>query len=254
MPKGKNKNTRKSAGMEVLSTPEKKAAGIKGAKVGLTTPSPTPTPVAATKGTLAAIPKLFDFTLGVDVEGYETVESDSVSDSTSSVVSAIFAVGGDSGGKEKEKEDSDDRSDDGSRFLGETMTEGWQEMAALCGKMTDAEEGRIVGFLLSVVSNACRMEPTQVVRLCCGLGDDCVALGMDKIEMEAREVCSFADSHAIMKSELDNKRQEVGDLEEDVKELKKTVTKLEGEVRFQRRMREEDRKKSGTKREGFMGP
>ena len=56
MPKGKNKNKRKSAGGEVLSTPEKKAAVIKREKVGLVTPSPTPTPVAARKGTLAAIP------------------------------------------------------------------------------------------------------------------------------------------------------------------------------------------------------
>ena len=254
MPKGRNKNKRKSAGGEVLSTPEKKAAGIKREKVGLATPSPTPTPVAARKGTLAAIPELFDFTLGGGVEGYETVESGSDSDSTSGVVSAIFTVGGGSGGKGKEKEDSDDGSDDGSRFLGETMREGWQEMAALCGKMTDAEEGRMVGFLLSVVSNVCRMEPTQVVRLCCGLGDDCAAVGMDKVELEAREVCSFADSHDIMKSELDDKRQEVGDLEEDVKELKKTVAKLEGEVRFQKKMREEDRKNSGTKREDFWGP
>ena len=62
MPKGKNKNKRKSAGGEVLSTPEKKAAGIKREKVGLATPSPTPTPVAARRGTLAAIPELFNFT------------------------------------------------------------------------------------------------------------------------------------------------------------------------------------------------
>ena len=103
--------------------------------------------MAARKGSLAAIPELFDFTLGGDVEGYETVESGSDSDSTSSVVSAIFAVGGDSGGKGKEKEDSDNGSDDRSRFLGETMREGWQEMAAFCGKMTDAEEGRMVGVL-----------------------------------------------------------------------------------------------------------
>ena len=135
------------------------------------------------------------------------------------------------------------------------MREGWQEMAALCGKMTDAEEGRMVGFLLSVVSNVCRMEPTEVVRLCCGLGDECVAVGMDKIEMEVREVCSFADSHDIMKSELDDKRQEVGDLEEDVKELKKTIVELEGEVGRQKRLREEDRKNSGTKRgEGLFEP
>ena len=166
MPKGRNKNKRKSASWEVLSTLEKKAAGIKREKVGLATPSPTPTLVAAGKGPLAAIPELFNFTLGGDVEGYETVESDSDSDSdsTSSVGSAIFAVGGDFGGKGKEKEDSDNGSDDGSRFLWETMREGWQEMAALCGKITDAEEGRIVGFLLSVVSNVCRIEPTQVVR------------------------------------------------------------------------------------------
>ena len=223
MPKGKNKNKRKIASGEVLSTLEKKATGIKREKVGLATPSPNPTLVVARKGTLAAIPELFDFTLGDDVEGYETVESDSDSDSTSSVVSAIFPVGGDFGRKGKEKEDSDDESDDGSRFLGETMTEGWQEMAALCGKMTDAEEGRMVGFLLSVVSKVCRMEPTQVVQLCCRLGDDCVAVGMDKVEMEAREVCSFADSHDIMRSERDDKRQEVGDLEENVKELRKKV-------------------------------
>ena len=82
----------------------------------------------------------------------------------------------------------------------------------------------------------------------CELGYDCVAVGMDKIEMEAREVCSLADNYDIMKSELDDKRQEVEDLEEDVKELKETVMKLEGEVMFQKRMREEDRKNSGTKR------
>ena len=147
MPKGKNKNTSKSAGGEILSMPEKKTAGIKRDTVGLATPSPTPTPVAARKGSLVAIPELFDFTLGGDVEGYETVESGSDLDSTSSVVSAIFAVGGDYEGKGKEKEDSDDGSDDRSHFLGETMREGWQEMAALCGKMTDAEEGHMVGFL-----------------------------------------------------------------------------------------------------------
>ena len=156
------------------------------------------------------------------------MESDSDSDSTSSVVSAVFAVSGDSERKGKEKADSFEGSDEGSRFLGETMREGWREMAALCGKMTDAEEGRMVGFLRSVVSNVCRMEPTEVVWLCCGLWDDCVAVGMDKIEMEAREVCSFADSHDITKSELDDKQQEVGDLEEDVKELEKKVEWLEG--------------------------
>ena len=67
--------------------------------MGLATPSPTPTPVAASTGILAAIPKLFDFTLGEQVERYETVKSDSDSDSTSSVVSSIFAVGGESGRK-----------------------------------------------------------------------------------------------------------------------------------------------------------
>ena len=128
--------------------------------MGLATPSPTLTPVAARKGTLAAIFELFHFTLGGHGEGYETVGSDLDLDSTSSVVSAIFAVDGDSVGKGKEKEDSEDGSDDESRFLGETMRAGWQEMAALCEKMIDAEEGRMVGFLLSVVSNVCRMEPT----------------------------------------------------------------------------------------------
>ena len=111
------------------------------------------------------------------MEGYETVESDSDSGSTLSVVSAIFAVSRDSGGKAKRKEDSDDESDYGSCFLRETMREGWQGMAALCGKMTDAEEGRVVGFPLSVVSNVCRMEPIQVVRLCCGLGIIVLLLG-----------------------------------------------------------------------------
>ena len=254
MMEGKNQNKRKSASGEVLSTLGKNAAGIERGKVGLATPSPTPTPVAARKGTLAAIPELFYFTLGGDVEGYETVEADSNSNSTSSVVSAIFAVGGDSGGKEKEKEESDDGSDVGVRFLGETMREGWQEMAALCGKMTDAEEGCMVGFLLSVVSNVCKMEPTQVVRLCCGLGDNCGAVGMDKIEMEAREVCSLANDYDIIKSELDDKRQEVGDVEEDVKELRKKVEWLDSQVRFQKKVREEDRKNSGTKREGFIRP
>ena len=42
-------------------------------------------------------------------------------------------------GEGKEKEDSDNGNKDRSRFLGETMREGWQEMATLCGKMSDAE-------------------------------------------------------------------------------------------------------------------
>ena len=50
------------------------------------------------------------------------------------------------------------------------------------------------------------MEPTQVVRLCWGLGDDCATVGMDKIEMEVREVCSLANNYNVMKSELDVKR------------------------------------------------
>ena len=45
-------------------------------------------------------------------------------------------------------------------------------MAMLCGKMTDAEEGRMVGFLLLVVSNICTMEQTLVVCLCWKLRDD----------------------------------------------------------------------------------
>ena len=134
------------------------------------------------------------------------------------------------------------------------MREGWQEMATLWGKMTDAEEGRMVGFLLSVVSNVCRMELTKVVRLCCGLGDDCVAVGMDKIEMQAREVCLLADDYEIIKSELDNKRQKVGDLEEDVKELRKTVGRLEKEVVWQKQLVKGARENSGMKRMGLGGP
>ena len=77
---------------------------------------------------------------------------------------------------------------------------------------------------------------------------------MDKIEREVIHVCLFADEYNFAKSELDNKRLEIGELEEDVKELKKKVKWLEGKVRFQMRVREEDRKNSGTKREGFMRP
>ena len=39
-----------------------------------------------------------------------------------------------------------------------------------------------------------------------------------------------------------------------MKELRKKVKWLEGQVRFRKRVREEDRNDSGTKREGFMGP
>ena len=39
-----------------------------------------------------------------------------------------------------------------------------------------------------------------------------------------------------------------------MKELKKKVEWLEGQKRYYMRLREEDRKNSGTKREGFMGP
>ena len=253
MPKGKNKSKRKSAGEQILSTPKKKAAGIKREKLGLASPSPTPTPVAARKGALAAIPELYGFTMVEKVQRYETVASDSDSDSTSSVISAVFPVGGNSGRKGKEKEDNDGGSDNKLRFLIDTMREGLQEMVALCGEITDAEEGGMVGFLLPVVSNFCRMEPTQVVHSCCGLGDDCVAVGKHTIEMEAREVCSLPDDYEIMKSELDNKRQEVGDLEEDVQELKQTIGRLEGDLRFEKRLREEGQKNSGTKRVRLYG-
>ena len=50
------------------------------------------------------------------------------------------------------------------------------------------------------------MEPTLVVWLCCGLGDDCAVVGMDKVEIEAREVYSLADDYDIMKSKLDDKK------------------------------------------------
>ena len=124
-------------------------------KSGLVTPFPTPTPVAAGKSTLAAIPELYCFTLCGDVEGYETVESNSNSNSTSRIVSAMFAVSGGSGRKKKEKEDSNDKSDDESRFLGENLREGRQEMAKLCRKMIDAKQGAWFGsyyrwFLTSV--------------------------------------------------------------------------------------------------------
>ena len=52
-------------------------------------------------------------------------------------------------------------------------------MAVFFEEITDAEEGRLVGFLVMVVLNVCRMEPTQVVQLCCGLGDECIAIGMN---------------------------------------------------------------------------
>ena len=41
----------------------------------------------------------------------------------------------------------------------------------------------------------------------------------------------------------------MGDLDGDVKQLKKTFYKLKGEMRFQRRLREEDKKNSSTSRE-----
>ena len=43
-------------------------------------------------------------------------------------------------------------------------------------------------------------------------------------------------------------------MEEDVKELRKKVEWLEGQKRYYVRLREEDRKNSGTKREGFREP
>ena len=73
MLKRKNRNKRKSAGVEGLSTTEKRATGIQREKVGLATPSPTPTPVGDRKGTMAAIPELYGFTMGGDVKGYETL-------------------------------------------------------------------------------------------------------------------------------------------------------------------------------------
>ena len=50
-----------------------------------------------------------------------------------------------------------------------------------------------------------------------------MAVGIDKIEQEAMDVCSFADEYDIAKSERDDKRQKVGDLEKDVKDLRKKV-------------------------------
>ena len=69
-------------------------------------------------------------------------------------------VGGNSGRKGKENERTDNGSHEELRFCGETMMEVWQEMAALYVEMIHVYEGCMVGFLLSVVSNICRMEPT----------------------------------------------------------------------------------------------
>ena len=112
----------------------------------------------------------------------------------------------------------------------------------------------MVGFLLSVVSNIYRMEPTQILHSCCGLGEDCVTVGMEKIERQAMDVCSFADKYDLAKSELDDKRQEVGDLEEEVKELKKTIGKLEGDLRFEKWMAKKARRNSDMKMVPLFGP
>ena len=129
---------KKSAGKEIFSIPEKNGAEIKREKVCLLAPFSTPTPVADRKATLVAIPEICNFTLGGVVEGYATEESDSDSDAASSVATTTFVVGGNSGRKGKETEDSDAESDDGSRIWEDTMREGWQEMAELCGQITDA--------------------------------------------------------------------------------------------------------------------
>ena len=99
-------------------------------------------------------------------------------------------------------------------------------MADWCGKITNSEDGCMVGFLLSVMFNICSLEPTQMIQVCCWLGEDCVAAGMDNFDREAIDICSFADEYYIAKNELDDKRQEVEHLEEEVKELKKTVARL----------------------------
>ena len=77
---------------------------------------------------------------------------------------------------------------------------------------------------------------------------------MDEIEIEARELCSLADNYNIMKSELHDKRQEVGDLEEDMTKLKKTIAKVEKELRFQKTRVETARENTGTKRKEIFGP
>ena len=49
-------------------------------------------------------------------------------------------------------------------------------------------------------------------------------------------------------------KKTIGELEKEAHELKVKYGFLEGEVKFQKRMREEDRKNSGTKREGLTRP
>ena len=56
--KGQNTNKRINVSEEVHSILKKKAVENKREKVGLTTPSPTPTPVAPRYGTLPAIPEI----------------------------------------------------------------------------------------------------------------------------------------------------------------------------------------------------
>ena len=81
-----------------------------------------------------------------------------------SVATAIFNIGGDYKRKEKKKEDSDGGCYHGSRVWEDTMREACQKMAQLYAMINDAEERSMVRFLLSVVSNVCRMEPTPIVR------------------------------------------------------------------------------------------
>lgn len=106
----------------------------------------------------------------------------------------------------------------------------------------------MVGFLLLVVSNMCRIEPTQIVCLCCGLGKNIVTIGMDTIEQEAMHVHSLADNYNIVKIELVDKWHDGWNLEGEVGELKGTVGKLEEEVRVERGLKEMDKKCSGIRR------
>ena len=62
----------------------------------------------------------------------------------------------------------------------------------------------------------------------------------------------MAYDYDIMKSELNNKQQEMGDLEGEVEELNKTIVKLQGRVKFQKRIMEQTKRNSSSRRENWM--
>lgn len=233
----RNENKRKSVAEGMLSTPEKKAVGIKrermdegtsagaGAGVGgLAAPSPSPTPApkrTAAVGGTTLDPGVRGVPLMVGTISGSAWASESASDSDSDSVGGaiIMAPVGEPVHSKKDWVDCCDSDVRESRYWEDSIKSNYVGMTKLYAGITGDQEARMTGFLLEIMSNLVGKKPSDIVRLLCGVGEKDADEGMKEIEDTVRQVWWQSEHGGELNDEIAYQQRQVGRVKEELRDL-----------------------------------